>query len=78
MSGTLTDIEEAQKDLSDLLDRAAAGEDVVITKGGKPIARLVGVEAQTPPRRVPGRLKGQIWISDDFDAPLPDEIRRAL
>lgn len=75
MPETLTSVEDAQKDLPALLARAAAGEQVIISQAGKPVARLVAVEAAP---RVPGRLKGQIWISDDFDEPLPDEIQRAF
>ena len=66
-------IYEAKTHLSALVERAAAGEEVVIAKAGRPVARLVAYKKATP-RRVPGRLKGKIWISDDFDAPLPDDI----
>ena len=65
-------IYEAKTHLSALVARAAAGEEVIIARAGRPVARLVAYKA--PPRRVPGRLKGKIWISDDFDAPLPDDI----
>ncbi len=57
--------------LSRLLDRVAAGEEIVIAKNGKPVARLVPVRAE--PRR-PGRLKGRVRIGPDFDAPLPEPI----
>ena len=68
---------EAKTSLSALVDRAAAGEEVIIAKNGRPMARLVpfGVRAEA---RIPGLLKGQIRIADDFDAPLPDEIERAF
>jgi len=59
-------VHDAKSNLSRLLDRAAAGEEIIIGRAGKPVARLVALE---PRRRVEfGRLKGQIWISDDFDA----------
>lgn len=64
---------EAKTNLSKLVDRAAAGEEIVIAKAGRPVARLVPL-APKPPRRVPGRWKGRIWIAPDFDAPLPDDI----
>jgi len=68
-------IYEAKTHLSKLVDRAAAGESIIIAKAGRPVARLVPLE-KAPPRRVPGDLKGRIWIAPDFDAPLPDDIQR--
>ena len=62
---------DAKTRLSELVDRAAAGEEVIIAKAGKPMARLVPLEK---PHRIPGRGKGKIWISDDFDDDLPEEI----
>jgi prevent-host-death family protein len=59
--------------LSSLLDEVAAGEEIVIVKAGKPIARLVPLENPNV-RKTFGMLKGKIWMSDDFDAPLPPEI----
>jgi prevent-host-death family protein len=66
---------DAKTRLSELVDRAAAGEEVIIAKGGKPMARLVPLQVR---ERIPGRGKGKIWIADDFDAPLPEEILRAF
>jgi prevent-host-death family protein len=66
-------IHEAKTHLSRLVKRAAAGEEIIIARGGKPVARLVPLEAQEQPR-VFGRMRGKIHIADDFDAPLPDEI----
>ena len=59
-------IHEAKTHLSRLVDRAAAGEEIIIGRAGKPVAKLV---AYTPPveYRVPGALKGQIWVAPDFD-----------
>lgn len=67
-------ISEAALKLAQLVDAAAAGEDVVIEKDGVPAARLVPVEP-TPksPRRI-GLLKGKFEVPDDFDAPLPDDV----
>ncbi len=64
---------EAKTNLSQLVDRAAGGEEIVIAKSGRPMARLVPLETHTAPR-VPGSLRGQISIGSDFDAPLPEEI----
>jgi len=66
-------IHAAKTQLSQLLKRVQGGEEVIIAKAGKPIARLVSVEPARAPR-VPGTAKGQIWMSDDFDAPLPDDV----
>ena len=68
-------IHEAKTHLSRLVDEAAHGEEIIIAKAGKPLARLVGV-ARQPRRR--GALKGQIQIAADFDAPLPEEVLAAF
>jgi antitoxin (DNA-binding transcriptional repressor) of toxin-antitoxin stability system len=62
--------------LSELVDKATAGEDIIIERAGRPVARLVRLSEPLSSPRVLGVLKGQIRISDDFDAPLPDEILR--
>jgi prevent-host-death family protein len=66
-------IYEAKTQLSKLVDQAARGEDVIIARNGKPIARLTTLKQEKLPVRF-GLLKGEIWIADDFDAPLPDDI----
>ncbi len=66
-------VHEAKTHLSKLLAEVDRGEEIVIARAGKPVARLVPVEPRRVPRR-PGSAKGQIWIADDFDAPLPGEI----
>lgn len=71
-------IHAAKTHLSRLVDEAAAGEDVVIAKAGKPLVRLVPlVPAERPKRRL-GLLAGRARIPDDFDAPLPDEVLDAF
>ena len=65
---------EAKTHLSRLVDEAAAGEEIVIAKSGRPVARLVPIDPVLRPRRVFGQMKGKIWIADDFDAPLPDDL----
>ena len=57
--------------------RAAQGEEIVIAKSGKPKARLVPLDDTRPLRR-PGQGRGAWQVRDDFDAPLPDEIRQAF
>ena len=65
-------IHEAKTHLSRLIEEVAAGGEVIIAKAGKPMARLVPIEARKP---LPwGLLKGKITVADDFDAPLPPEI----
>ena len=70
-------IHEAKTNLSRLLRRVSAGEEIVIAKAGRPIARLVPV-MQKPARRVPGSAAGQVIIVPDFDAPLPEDILRGF
>jgi prevent-host-death family protein len=70
-------IHEAKTRLSRLVDQAASGEDVVISRNGRPVARLTRIES--PPRRVRfGVLKGRIVVPDDFDKPLPATARKAF
>jgi prevent-host-death family protein len=68
---------DAKTQLSQLVERAAAGEEIVIAKAGRPMALLVPIKRRSAPR-VPGALKGKIMIGPDFEAPLPDEIARAF
>lgn len=64
---------EAKTNLSALVDRAAAGDSFVITKSGKPMARLVPL-APEPVVRQRGLGRGQWQVADDFDAPLPADV----
>jgi len=64
---------EAKTNLSKLIARAEKGEDVIIARAGKPVARLTRLEPEKKPIRF-GGLKGKIWIAEDFDAPLPDDV----
>jgi prevent-host-death family protein len=63
----LVNVHQAKTQLSKLLDQIEAGEEVVISRHGKPVARMSPVEGELPPRQ-PGALKGKIWIADNFDA----------
>jgi antitoxin (DNA-binding transcriptional repressor) of toxin-antitoxin stability system len=63
---------EAKTNLSSLVDRAAGGEEIVIAKGGHPLARLVPCPARF------GLLAGKVRVADNFDDPLPDDVMRAF
>lgn len=66
----VVNIHAAKTHLSRLVDQAAAGEEIIVAKAGKPLVRLVPF-TKPKPRRTPGFLKGRIKIAADFDAPLP-------
>ena len=70
-------IHEAKTHFSKLLARVQAGEEIVIARAGKPIARLVPVASEEA-TRVPGTYKGLITLADDFDADLPDAVLDAF
>lgn len=74
---TQVNLYEAKTQLSRLVDRAAAGEEIVIAKGGRPLARLVPLAVRTRPREL-GFLGDEVWVGPDFDAPLPDDLQRAF
>lgn len=71
--GETFNVHEAKTQLSKLLERVGRGEEVVIAKSGRPVARLVPI-VERPGRRKPGSAKGTLRMSDDFDAPLPEEV----
>ena len=66
-------VHEAKTHLSRLLARVAAGEEILISRGGKPVARLVPAGPRRGRRRA-GRFVGKGRVADDFDAPLPPEV----
>jgi prevent-host-death family protein len=68
-------IHQAKTHLSRLIEQVLRGEEVVISKRGRPVAKLVRIP-QAP--RQPGRLKGKIHMAPDFDAPLPEPIAAAF
>ena len=72
----ITNISEAKAQLSALIERVMAGEEVIIGKAGKPVAKLVRYQRKVEQRR-PGALKGKIKIADDFDE-LPEDIAEAF
>jgi prevent-host-death family protein len=71
------DIAAAQNQLPDLLEAVRKGENVIISEDGKPVAQLVVIPSVTGVRKF-GTMKGKIWIAEDFDAPLPDDIQAAF
>ncbi len=74
---TIINTHEAKTHLSQLLDRAANGEEIIIARAGKPIARLTALRDDYK-NRTGGQWKGLISMSEDFDEPLPDEILAAF
>jgi prevent-host-death family protein len=72
----ITNISEAKAQLSALIEKVLAGEEVIIGKAGKPVARLIPYAGGMKPR-APGALKGRIKVADDFDK-LPQDIAQAF
>ena len=72
----ITSISEAKAQLSALIEKAMAGEEVIIGKAGKPVVKLVRYQ-RSEERRRPGALKGKIKIANDFDE-LPEDIADAF
>ena len=70
-------IHQAKTHLSRLIERSLTGEEFIIAKAGKPVVRLVPIQATRSPRRL-GVLDGQIRIPDDFNAPLPEALLDAF
>jgi len=69
-------IRAAKTHFSRLVDRAAKGEEIIISRAGKLVARLVPLAVPARRRRRVGLLKGRIKIAENFDAPLPEEVLR--
>jgi len=67
-------IYEAKTQLSKLVDLAAAGQDIVIARAGKPVARLTTVEKKNRMAGF-GAMNGKGWIADDFNDPLPADLQ---
>jgi prevent-host-death family protein len=66
-------IYDAKTRLSQLVERAEAGEEIIIARGGRPAARLVPFRVPGAKRK-PGRMRGRVRIARDFDAPLPENL----
>lgn len=67
-------VQEAQARLVELLTLAQTGNEIIIAEDNKPVARLIGIAGPKRKRRIAGLQRGKIWVSDDFDAPLPDDF----
>jgi prevent-host-death family protein len=76
MGQTTVNIYEAKTHLSRMVDRAAEGEEIIISRNGKPVARLCQLEPRKRNTVKFGMLKGRFEVPDDFDAPLPDDLLR--
>lgn len=72
----ITNISEAKSQLSALIEKVLSGQEVIIGKAGKPVAKLVPYKSSDR-KRIPGALKGKIEISDGFDE-LPEDISEAF
>ncbi len=68
---------EAKTNLSQLVERAALGEEIIIAKAGRPLARLGPLAKQAEPRPL-GLFRGQARMHDDFDDPLPEALLKAF
>jgi prevent-host-death family protein len=77
VSEVIYNIYEAKTSLSRLVDRASKGEEIILSKAGKPLAKLVPFHRPSEPRQ-PGGWEGKVRISEDFDAPLPPEVQAAF
>ena len=77
VSQRIVNLYDAKTALSQLVDRAAAGEEIIIAKAGKPRAKLVPVRPTRAPRK-PGGWEGRVRIGKDFKAPLPKALRDAF
>jgi prevent-host-death family protein len=77
MPETIFNLYEAKSALSRLVERAAAGEEIIIAKAGRPLAKLVLLERWRQPRE-PGGWEGRVRIAPDFDEPLPEDIQAAF
>lgn len=69
----IVNVREAKTHLSRLLEEVQAGQDVVIARAGRPVARLTALQPARPPRQL-GALAGLYTVPDDWDAPLPAEV----
>lgn len=70
---TQFNMHDAKTNLSRLVERVEAGEEIVIARNGKPVAKLVPVDSGAPGKRPLGLMRGQIWVADDFDE-TPQEV----
>ena len=74
MTTMTVSVKDAQAQFLELLDLVSMGNRVVIQKDEEPLAEIVGIRSPKKGKRVAGLNRGTAWVSDDFDAPLPDEF----
>ena len=73
----IVNMHEAKTHLSRLAERASGGEEIIIARSGRPLAKLVPIEREHQPRKL-GLWKGRVLIHEDFDAPLPEELHNSF
>ncbi len=73
---TQVNMHEAKTNLSRLVERALAGEEIVLARAGTPVVRLVPWTPGGSEQRVLGRDSGRVVMADDFDAPRPEDLQR--
>jgi prevent-host-death family protein len=74
---TPVNVHDAKTHFSKLLERVALGEEVVIARAGHPIAKLVPIQPDVP-ERAPGSARADVWVGEDFDAPLPEDVQASF
>lgn len=78
MAAKTVTIEEAERHLGELIEKIDEGDELVISKNDRPVAKLVALPGAKPaedlPPRTVGDFRGALWIAEDFDDPLPDEF----
>jgi antitoxin (DNA-binding transcriptional repressor) of toxin-antitoxin stability system len=73
MTTKTVDIHDTRARLSELVSLALEGNDVILAEGNKPVARLIPVSGSKQ-TRIAGLNRGEIWVSEDFDEPLPESF----
>lgn len=79
MAAKTVTIEEAGRNLSKLVDAIGENDELILAKGDKPVAKIVSLKTDKKPAdvekpRTVGDFRGRIWVSEDFDEPLPDDF----
>lgn len=73
----IVNMHEAKTNLSKLVKQVEAGEEVIVSRAGEPVAKIVAYSALPKEPRKPGSMKGKIWIAPDFDE-IPEEFEEYL
>jgi prevent-host-death family protein len=72
MKMTALSVETVQEQFPAFVSRVESGEEIILEKSGEPIAKVIPIKKRG--KRVLGKERGKVWMSDDFNAPLPDEL----